>query len=417
MKIVDGVNLHLIQTEKFKTNKLTVRFTGLRRKETVANRVLVAQMLGLANQDYPTHQAFRRALADMYGTTLSTHISVKGNYHILDIDIDFLNNRFLMGQENLLEQVLDFLYNVLYNPLSTLEQFQSTAFDLEKENLITYLKADKEDAFYYSELGLQQLYYHDEDLQISKYANADLVERETSYTAYQEWQKMLREDQIDIFLLGDTDGAEALEKFNQFPFQAREALDLKPYHQERQKIITEKLERRPDNQSILQLGYQVPVQLGHEDFVTYQVLNGMLGAFSHSRLFTEIREKEGLAYTIASHLDPYTGLLQVYAGIDKDKREQVLKLINKQWHDLRFGRFSSQLLQQTKRLIKSQRRIAQDYPKYLIERDYNRRTFGQASSEPKSWEESLDAVGKEAIMHAAKQCQLQAVYYLEGDGD
>ena len=56
MKIVDGVNLHLIKTEKFKTNHLTFRFTGERLKKTVAKRVLVAQMLATANADFPSSQ-------------------------------------------------------------------------------------------------------------------------------------------------------------------------------------------------------------------------------------------------------------------------------------------------------------------------------------------------------------------------
>ena len=56
MKIIDGVNLHLIKTEKFKTNHLTFRFTGERLKKTVAKRVLVAQMLATANAYFPSSQ-------------------------------------------------------------------------------------------------------------------------------------------------------------------------------------------------------------------------------------------------------------------------------------------------------------------------------------------------------------------------
>lgn len=43
MKIVEGVNLHLIKVQKFKNNHLTLRFTGERLKKTLAKRVLVAQ--------------------------------------------------------------------------------------------------------------------------------------------------------------------------------------------------------------------------------------------------------------------------------------------------------------------------------------------------------------------------------------
>lgn len=43
MKIVDGVELHLIKNEKFKMNHITFRFSGDFNQKTVARRVLVAQ--------------------------------------------------------------------------------------------------------------------------------------------------------------------------------------------------------------------------------------------------------------------------------------------------------------------------------------------------------------------------------------
>lgn len=49
MKLVDGVALHLIQNEQFKMNHLTFRFSGEFQQETVAKRVLVAQILATAN--------------------------------------------------------------------------------------------------------------------------------------------------------------------------------------------------------------------------------------------------------------------------------------------------------------------------------------------------------------------------------
>ena len=59
MEITKGVRLHFIQSEKFKTNKIRVRFSAPMSKETVAGRVLTASMLETVNAVYPTSQAFR----------------------------------------------------------------------------------------------------------------------------------------------------------------------------------------------------------------------------------------------------------------------------------------------------------------------------------------------------------------------
>ena len=153
MKLVDGVALHLIQNEQFKMNHLTFRFSGEFQQETVAKRVLVAQILATANATYPTAQRFRERLASLYGASLSTKVSTKGLVHIVDIEISFLKNRLVKTGENILEDIIDFLYHTLFSPLITVEQYQTKLFDIEQANLIQYLRVDNDDSFYSSELA------------------------------------------------------------------------------------------------------------------------------------------------------------------------------------------------------------------------------------------------------------------------
>lgn len=413
MKIVDGVELHLIKNEKFKMNHITFRFSGDFNQKTVARRVLVAQILATANAEYPTAQRFRERLASLYGATLSTKVSTKGLVHIIDIELSFMKNRYTMAKENLLEEVIEFLYQVLFSPLITVEQYQSKLFELEQANLINYLKADKDDSFYSSELGLKKLFFTNPASQTSKYGTAELAVVENSYTAFQEFQKMLREDRLDIFLLGEFDDYRMLQLFNRFPFEDRQKDLVFDYQQEFSNIVQEKLEVREVNQSVLQLGYSFPTRYGDKDYFTLLVFNGLFGGFAHSRLFTEIREKEGLAYTIGSHFDIFTGLLNVYAGIDKKNRNRAMQLINRQFSTIRTGRFSEALLKQTKKMLQVNLKLAGDSPKVLIERSYN----GQYLKNHYSVDDmvdNIDKVNKADVMQLTKNIKLQALYFLEG---
>lgn len=413
MKIVDDVELHLIKNEKFKMNHITFRFSGDFNQKTVARRVLVAQILATANAEYPTAQRFRERLASLYGATLSTKVSTKGLVHIIDIELSFMKNRYTMAKENLLEEVIEFLYQVLFSPLVTVEQYQSKLFELEQANLINYLKADKDDSFYSSELGLKKLFFTNPASQTSKYGTAELAVVENSYTAFQEFQKMLREDRLDIFLLGEFDDYRMLQLFNRFPFEDRQKDLVFDYQQEFSNIVQEKLEVREVNQSVLQLGYSFPTRYGDKDYFTLLVFNGLFGGFAHSRLFTEIREKEGLAYTIGSHFDIFTGLLNVYAGIDKKNRNRAMQLINRQFSTIRTGRFSEALLKQTKKMLQVNLKLAGDSPKVLIERSYN----GQYLKNHYSVDDmidNIDKVNKADVMQLTKNIKLQALYFLEG---
>ena len=66
MKLQEGVHLHFIPTEKFTTNSIKIRFAAPMKEETVAGRVLVANILEMANADYPRTIDFRRKLAHLY---------------------------------------------------------------------------------------------------------------------------------------------------------------------------------------------------------------------------------------------------------------------------------------------------------------------------------------------------------------
>src|SRR4030042_217912 len=59
------------------------------------------------------------------------------------------------------------------------------------------------------------------------------------------------------------------------------------------------------------------------------VLNSILGGGMSSRLFIEVREKRGLAYAIKSDFERFidTGYFAVYAGVERGKIEEALKVI------------------------------------------------------------------------------------------
>ena len=68
----------------------------------------------------------------------------------------------------------------------------------------------------------------------------------------------------------------------------------------------------------------------------YLLLNVLLGGNMSSRLFQEIREKRGLAYSVYSYIAPYTdsGYLAVYLGVEPTSINESLELVAKELHML-----------------------------------------------------------------------------------
>ncbi len=74
----------------------------------------------------------------------------------------------------------------------------------------------------------------------------------------------------------------------------------------------------------------------HPDRYSQLVLNTVLGSGMSSRLFQEVREKRGLAYSIYSFLSPYRdwGALEVYAGTDAESLDELLETIERELRKL-----------------------------------------------------------------------------------
>ena len=79
--------------------------------------------------------------------------------------------------------------------------------------------------------------------------------------------------------------------------------------------------------------------IAHEKRYASYILNTLLGGGMSSRLFQNIREKQGLVYAIYSDLNPYrdTGCLGVYAGTSRESAARVVESIIAEFRNLKAG--------------------------------------------------------------------------------
>ena len=94
--------------------------------------------------------------------------------------------------------------------------------------------------------------------------------------------------------------------------------------------------------------------LPHEDRFACYVLNTLLGGGMSSRLFQNIRERQGLAYAVFSELNPYrdTGCLSIYAGTSIESVGKVIESILKEFQQLKQERIPDEELRRAKDHLK-----------------------------------------------------------------
>ena len=414
MELVPGISAHFVQSKKFKTNKITIRFTAPLSLETIAGRMLSASMLETANQAYPTSQAFRRYLASLYGTDISTSAYRRGQAHILDLTFTYVRDDFLSKKNVLTSRILELVKQTLFAPLAQDGAFEPALFEIERKQLLASLATDMDDSFYFAHKELDNLFFHDERLQLRYSDLRNRISNESPGSSYTCFQDALNKDRIDFFFLGDFNEVEVEEWLRSFSFTGRQ-IDVKPqYQQPYSNVLREGMIRKNVGQSVLELAYHCSTSYGDKHHLAMVVMNGLLGGFAHSKLFTNVRENAGLAYTISSQLDLFSGQLRMYAGIDRENRNQARKLMNHQLLELKKGNFTDLEIEQTKEMIRRTLLLAQDSQSSLIERVYLNSLLGKSTSDFYSWIEKLNQVDKEAICKAANSVRLQAIYFMEG---
>ena len=113
--------------------------------------------------------------------------------------------------------------------------------------------------------------------------------------------------------------------FSAFP---KNAWQDKVKVKENQKTPTVLLAHKKTDQITLSLGVRA-LNIGHKDEFIVKLLAIILGGSMSSRLFSEIRERRGLAYLVRTGVESYSdvGYLTTTAGIKLGSEEEVIRLI------------------------------------------------------------------------------------------
>jgi predicted Zn-dependent peptidase len=94
--------------------------------------------------------------------------------------------------------------------------------------------------------------------------------------------------------------------------------------------------------------------IAHEKRFASYVLNTLLGGGMSSRLFQNIRERQGLAYAIYSDLNPYrdTGCLSIYAGTSRESAAKVVQSVVSEFRKLKSEAVPEEELRRSKDQLK-----------------------------------------------------------------
>ena len=416
MKVLkQGVHLHVRPTSKFKTVSIQFKFRTPLQADQITKRTLLANMMDVNSKDYPTQIDFRKKLGELYGASFYCDVSRYGNYHVLSVNMDCIDGK-IVHEMGLFEDVIEFLHQVIFKPNVLDAKFHDATFNREVEKLRDDYLSRYDDKSVYADDKLNELYFDAPEHRMLSYGQLSDLDDVTSAEVYETYLKMIKEDQLDIFIVGNVTEQRAAEAMGKFEFLPRNTLICDPFYKrsEDSKLRVGR-EGQNINQTILTMGFQAPVYYHEPLYYAGLVFNGIFGGMAHSKLFQKIREEENIAYAVSSDIDAYRGLLSVEAGIEYKDLERTKNIIINQLVEIRKGNFTDHELFQTKELLKSELLQIADSPHSMIESDYSLRMIGMEVLSVDEWINRIDQVQGEEIARLAGMIDLASIFELIGE--
>ncbi|WP_078547006.1 EF-P 5-aminopentanol modification-associated protein YfmF [Litchfieldia alkalitelluris] len=412
---IDGISLHTIDTDKYKTNTIVLKLKAPLDEQTLTERALLPYVLQSETKSHPTTTELRGYLDELYGATLNVDLMKKGEYHVISIRMEIANENFLKDKTPLLTKALTLLSEMVLNPILENGSFKETTIENEKRSLRQRIQAVYDDKMRYSNLRLVQEMCKNEPYALHVNGRVEDLEKVTSASLFNYYQKVIEEDQIDLYVIGKFNEKEVKETVsNQFKVKNRDPKMVKLNHQNVSKV-NEVIEEQDVKQGKLNMGFRTNITYTDSDYHALQVFNGIYGGFSHSKLFINVREKESLAYYAASRVESHKGLLMVMSGIEFNNYEKAVSIIKQQMEAMKNGDFSDQEMSQTKAVIKNQLLETIDTPQGIVEVLYHN-VVADKSRDLSEWLQGIDDVSKEDVVKAANKIDLDTIYFLTGMG-
>lgn len=414
IKLKEGINLHIISTNKFKTNLLAVFLTTPLNRENVTKNALIPMVLRRGSKELTNLEEISNKLDEMYGADFNCGVDKTGDNHVLKFYMESINNNFLPEKENILEESMKVLLDIVFNPLVENGNFKEEYVESEKENLkqIILGKIDNKSKYAY-ERCIEEM-YKDKPYGLYKYGYVEELEKIDAKTLYEHYKKMITECKIDIFISGEIDEGSkqiAMENDNIKNINERQPIYNKKSQKaeeiEQERIIEEKMEV---SQGKLVLGLEIGKNDKDSKYAAL-IYNAILGGTPTSKMFQNVREKEHLAYVAGSNYVRHKNNVFIRCGIEIEDYKKALDIIKVQIEDMKKGDFTEEDIKNAKTsIIATIKSIPEEQDSEMMY------YFGQEISEHKmeysEYEENVQKVQKQHVIDIANSIKINTIYFL-----
>ncbi|MGN1269547.1 MAG: EF-P 5-aminopentanol modification-associated protein YfmF [Clostridia bacterium] len=417
-EIKQGITLHQINTQNYKTNLNAIFLATPLKKENVTLNALLTAVLRRGTKNIPSQDLISQKLEMMYGASFDCGVEKTGDNHIIKFYLETLSEEFLPSSENILKEAIEILTDIVFNPLIEENSFKKEYVEGEKQNLkqIIQSKIDNKTKYAYDRC-IEEM-FKNKPYGLYKYGYIEDLEKITPEQLYNYYKNLISNCKIDIFYSGTVNKDEVKKIIEQneniqklAPRKPNYIVNnetTEPVEQKEPNIVNESMQIA---QGKLVLGLNINETAENSRFIA-SVYNAILGGGANSKLFQNVREKQSLAYTANSRYIRVKNCIFINCGIEIQNYEKALNTIKEQLEDMKIGNFTQEDIDNSKKLILASVEAITEEQDTEITYYYGQELADRFVS-IEEYMQKIKEVTKEQVVNLAQTVNINTIYFLK----
>lgn len=413
----NGIKLHTISTDKFKTNLIAVFLTTKLTRENVTKNALISAILRRGSKTMQTSEEISKQMEEMYGASFDCGLDKTGDNQVLKFYIETINDNFILQKgEDLLKTSIENILEIVFNPYTENNGFKQEYLEQEKNNIRQRIEGKIDNKTRYAIDRCIEEMYKNEPFGLYKFGYKEDLEEITAQNLYNYYQELINSCKIDIYVSGQIDDETKRiveESENIQKLQEREPEYALPYvgpkpEIEQVNVVTESMDV---TQGKLIIGLDINLE-NEEQRYEALIYNSILGGSANSKLFQNVREKAHLAYVASSSYLRYKSNIFINSGIEISNYEKALEIIKKQIEDMKNGDFTEENIENAKNGIIATIKTINDEQDTQITYYFGQELTNN-NVDTDSYIEKIEKITKQQVMNIAKNVNINTIYFLK----
>ncbi|MEY2364030.1 insulinase family protein [Lysinibacillus capsici] len=400
MQQISGINYFIHQNDKYMNS--TIRLSLLYPlKKVMASSISIFSELLIPHD-------IQAKLDHLYGATLKSNVSRKGDYQVLEFEMSIIQDKSL--DSDILSNSLKLLSEIIYSSLEN--GFNSERVEKEFLNHYNRIQEINDYVEYTVQEKCLSIMTEGEPFSTSIFGDLNTLKDLNSKILFKHYQDFIASAKIYIHIIGPNIDEKRIQN-NICDYFKREKESIVLSKENMISSINEEIKyiehESTTKQGRLLIGFKTGINLSSQNYIHLLVFNAIFGNLPSSKLQTEIRHKRGLAYYLRSEIEDLKGILLIHVALQEENYEMVTKIVLDELNKIRDGGITEEEIQAGVNAVKHFVKSGLETPAILIDISLTGELLDYQDDENKFFSR-LDNISKKNIVDVAKEITLDTVF-------